>query len=70
MKDKNTKWIIAFICISPIVLIIEFQSFSMIMGLLREKSDMSVVFGIISISVLMFLNYLLIKFILTKTKSQ
>lgn len=67
MKNR-TKWIVGFVCASPIIILMEILTFSQVMEMIREKSDMSVMFGYVIISIVLFINYLLGKLINIKLK--
>jgi|GEM_PF-5909990 len=68
-KASSRNWIIGLFCAFPIILFLEFYSFSFFMEKLREKSDTSVLIGVVSIAAFLFFNFLLIKLIVTKTKN-
>lgn len=65
---KTSGWRILFATLSPLILIAEFWSFSMITELIREQSDMGVIIGFASIGLWFFINYILLKFINKKAK--
>ena len=67
-KRNRTNWIIGLVCSSPVILLIESLSFSEIMSLIRDKSDIAVIIGLVSACVLILLNILLVKLIINKTK--
>jgi len=67
MKNR-TKWIVGFVCASPIIILMEILTFSQVMEMIREKSDMSVFFGVLMVGIVLFLNYLLGLLINSKLK--
>lgn len=69
-KRNRINWIIGFVCSSPVILLIESLAFSEIMSLIREKSDIALIIGLVSACVLILANVLLIKLILNKTKTK
>lgn len=69
MKIKHSKkWLIGMGACSPLILWAELASFSFITGLMREKSDAAVLFGLAAACAFVFLNFHLIKFIINQIK--
>lgn len=67
-KVNRRNWVIGFVCCLPVILLIDMWTFSEIQMLIREKSDMSVMIGILIIPITTLAHVFLIKLLLSKTK--
>jgi hypothetical protein len=63
----NQRWAVAFICTLPFIFVADTYAFSWIQELLRAKDDLLVGIGSVLLCVLIFLNYVLFKFLGNKT---
>ncbi len=66
-QKSRINWTIAFLCMSPVIIMLELFTFSEITMLIREQSDMAVTLGVVLIACLLIGNYGL--FILIKSKT-
>lgn len=58
------------IFLTPILVLINLLAFSVITDLLRQKSDIAVIFGVLSTCITIAANYLLINFIKKQFKQK
>jgi len=65
----NMKQII-LICCMPILFLLEVMAYGIITDLLNQKNDIAVLIGVLSICADLFLNYLLIQFIIKQFKTK
>lgn len=69
-KQKLAKRaLITIACFSPLIIMTDFFVFGFVMSLIRERSDMSVLIGVVCSCVLIFLNYLLINLTIKQIKT-
>lgn len=69
-KKKRQAYKIAFLCASPIILVIDSFILSECLSMVSASSDVSVLVGVALLCALVFLNYLLIKLYKNKTTKQ
>jgi hypothetical protein len=62
---KNIKYILL-----PIILLLDFYLYGLIVGLISEKADIAVLIGFSSLLCLVIFNYVTIKLIITKKQTK
>lgn len=68
MKTKSTyRWVMIFVVTLPIAVLADMMIFSSVMGLIRERSDLLVLLGVVFACVGIFLNIKYIQLIINKT---